>query len=109
MNQTETVNAVARKLRRFNRREVREMITVLVEIWSEELLRPDGEIRIDGLGKLYIDQQIIPASGIIKQKLEQLHGNSNTAINRYYFRFRPNASFYKKLRMLNEMKDSQKK
>lgn len=83
------INAIARKLYRFTRRDIAEMMDVMTEIWREELLKPDGYIQIAGLGKLYVEHQELPGAGII----HPLHLNSDQKspliLRRVYFRFRP--------------------
>ena len=109
MNHHETVSAVARKLRQFSRRDVRQMLEVLIEVWSEELIQPGGYIRIEGLGKLYVEQQTIPITGVIKRSLESKQKATPTTLNRYYFRFRPVDPLYKKLKAYRETMEEQNK
>lgn len=88
MNYQQSINAVARRLYRFSRRDVAEIMEVLVEVWREELLRPEGNVHIRGLGNLYVQRQQIEASGLAKQLMEQT-GQSGGMVKRSYFRFRP--------------------
>lgn len=92
MNYNQTVAAVARKLRQRTRREVREMLDVLLDIWREELLRPDGYIRIDALGKLYVEQQTMRVPGVITRTLTHKQLPAPPTLTRYYFRFHPSES-----------------
>lgn len=89
MNSNQTATAVARRLRNLKKRDVRDVLAILTEVWREELLKPDGYIHIDGLGKLYIEQQQLRSAGFIQAQLEVKHGVVPTTIPRYYFRFRP--------------------
>jgi hypothetical protein len=99
MNHQETVRAVARKLRQFTRRDVSEMLDVLIEVWSDELREPEGFVRLDGLGKLYVEQQTIAVNGAIQQVLERKQSASRTlptTMNHYYFRFLPTDILHQK-------------
>ncbi len=101
MNHQETVRAVARKLRHFTRRDVSEMLDVLIEVWADELREPEGFVRLDGLGKLYVEQQTVAVNGAIQQVLERKQNASNTipaTMNRYYFRFQPTDTLYQKVK-----------
>ncbi|MHB8628400.1 MAG: hypothetical protein ACYDBJ_15205 [Aggregatilineales bacterium] len=89
MNYNETVAAVARKMRQRTKREVSEMLDVLLEVWRGELLRPGGYIRIDALGKLYVERQVIRSSGAVYRSLSQKHKPVPATLVRYYFRFHP--------------------
>lgn len=88
MNYQQSIDAVARRLYRFSRRDVAEIMEVLVEVWREELLRPEGNVHIRGLGNLYVQRQQIEASGLAKQLMEQT-GQPGGMVTRSYFRFRP--------------------
>ncbi len=88
MNYQQSIDAVARRLYRFSRRDVAEIMEVLVEVWREELLRPEGNVHIRGLGNLYVRRQQIEASGLAKQLMEQT-GQPSGVVIRSYFRFRP--------------------
>ncbi|MHB8624620.1 MAG: hypothetical protein ACYDBJ_10680 [Aggregatilineales bacterium] len=92
MNYNETVVAVARKLRQSTKHDVSEMLKVLLEVWREELLRPGGYIRIEGVGKLYVERQIIRSSGVVYRALSQKHKPVPATLVRYYFRFHPSDS-----------------
>lgn len=107
MNHRETVNAVARKLRHVSRRDVSEMLDVLIEVWRDELIQPDADIRIKGLGKLYVEQQTIPIAGVIRRSYERRRKVAPTTIKRYYFRFSPAAPLYKKLKAFREPREEQ--
>jgi nucleoid DNA-binding protein len=95
MNHRQTVIAVARKLRRFSQRDVSEVLQVLSEIWSAELAQPEGFVRIEGLGKLYVQQQTLRTPGAIRATLTRKHGSVPLLMNRYYFRFQPTKTLYR--------------
>lgn len=107
MNHRETVNAVARKLRHISRRDVSALLDVLIEVWSDELIRANGDVRIKALGKLYVEQQTIPISGVIRRSYERRRKVAPSNINRYYFRFRPTPSLYKRLKAQREARKEQ--
>jgi nucleoid DNA-binding protein len=92
LNHNQTVSSVARRLRHLTKRDISEVLTVLVEVWHEALLQPDGYIRIDGLGKLYIEKQQLRSAGVIQAYLRAKHGAAPARLDRYYFRFRPSES-----------------
>ncbi len=89
MNRRETVAAVARKLRQFKQRDVSEMLDALIEVWCEELIQPEGYIRIEGLGKLYVEQQSMRTPGAVRDTMTYKRGGVPYTLKRYYFRFHP--------------------
>ena len=89
MNHSQTVATVAQRLRCLTKRDVGEVLDVLIEVWREALLQPEGYIRIEGLGKLYIEQQQLRSAGVIQARLRAKHGAAPVHLDRYYFRFRP--------------------
>ncbi len=97
MNHHQTVAAAARKLRRFSQGDVSEMLQVLIEVWCEELSQPEGFVRIEGLGKLYVQQQTLRTPGAIRATLAKKHGSVPLLMNRYYFRFQPAKALYRQV------------
>ncbi len=89
MNHSQTIAAVARKLRQFSGRDVREVYEALVEVWQEELVKPEGYIRIEGLGKLYVQQQTIRSTGVVRAQAAKQNKPAPALLTRHYFRFRP--------------------
>jgi len=90
MNNQELINAIARKLYRFTRRDVAEIIEVMEEIWREELARPDGYIHLHQVGKLYVEQQQLLTAGAVQKTLQQKYGGKTPRhLRRVYFRFQP--------------------
>jgi nucleoid DNA-binding protein len=90
MNQQELVNAIARKLYRFSRRDIAEVLEVMLELWAEELTRPEGYLYLHGIGRLYVETQRIPSAGVIREALQEKHGAAAPRqLHRLYFRFRP--------------------
>ena len=93
----ETVAAVARKLYRFSRRDVAEVLDVLIEVWQEVLLQPNAVIHIKGLGKLRVDEQEIATPESVKKLMVTQHKDVPATIKRYYFRFYPSDAFKQQL------------
>jgi len=102
VNYNQTVAAVARKLRQRTRREVRETLDVLLEVWQEELLRPGGYIRIDQLGKLYVEKQTMRVPGAVRRTLAQQQRPVPSTMPRFYFRFHPSESLRQALIVARE-------
>jgi nucleoid DNA-binding protein len=90
MNTRQTVAEIARRLPDLRRRDVVEMFEVLAELWRVELAKPDGEIHIAGLGRLYVETHDLKATGVIRQRLiEKLGKNAPQMVQRRVIRFRP--------------------
>lgn len=97
MHHDETVAAVARKLYRFSKKDVAEVLDVLSEIWQEELLKPDAVIHIKGLGRLRVDEQQIATSVAVKRLLYAKGKSAPKTLKRYYFRFYPTGTFKQRM------------
>ncbi len=97
VNHSQMIAAVARRLRQFSRRDVREVYEALVEVWQEELVQPDGYIRIEGLGKLYVQQQTIRSTGVVRAQAAKQNKPAPALLTRYYFRFRPVKALHRRL------------
>ena len=97
MHHDETVAAVARKLYRFSKKDVAEVLEVLTEIWQAHLLQPNAVIHIKGLGKLRIDEQHIATNIAVKRLLEKQQKDVPDTLTRYYFRFYPSDKFKQQL------------
>jgi len=89
MNRSETAAVIASRLRHLKKRDVNEVLMLLMDVWSEELVRPGGYIRIDGFGKLYVEQQTIRSVGAIRETLLEKRKTVPDTLKRCYFRFRP--------------------
>ena len=55
MNTQQMVRQVARRLPKFRKREVQDVIDVLLGVMCQELAKPDGELHLRGLGTLYVE------------------------------------------------------
>jgi len=75
----EVVAHIARRLPHQQQREVREVIDLLIELWSDELMR-GNEVIVPTIGKLSIEVQDIKAGGALINQ---------GRLQRVYGRFRP--------------------
>ncbi len=90
MNTQQMVNQITRRLPKFRKREVQEVIDVLLEVWQQELAQPDGELHLRGLGTLYVEIHPLRANGVTRQALLRKYGpNAPVLIPRRTIRFRP--------------------
>ena len=92
MNHRETVRAIHQRLPHLKRREVAEVLEVLAELWLEALAQPGGIVTVADLGKLTAEVQSLRSAGVIRQRLEMMHGRAAPqTLKRVYLRFRPTA------------------
>src|SRR5947207_14594501 len=90
MNSRQMVAQITRRLPDLRKQDVQDVLDVLAELWRGELARPDGEIHLTGLGKLYVETHALRSTGIVRQMLIQKYGaNAPTLIERRVVRFRP--------------------
>ena len=90
MNTQQMVNQIARRLPKFRKWEVQEVIDVLLEVWCQELAQPTGELHLRGLGKLYVEIHPLRANGVTRQALLRKYGaKAPESIVRRTIRFRP--------------------
>ena len=82
MYHRDVIAKIARKLPHQTQRDVAEVVEVLTEVWSEELVN-GKEIIVPDIGRLRIEIQMIQAGGAVVQ-----HGQ----LRRIYGRFRPTPS-----------------
>lgn len=104
MNHDEAVAAVARKLYRFTRADVAEVLDVLIELWQEELFQRDGVITINHVGRLYVDEQEVSTRGAVQQVLKAYQQPVPATIKRYYFRFQPSPTFKRRVAEYRQQK-----
>ena len=76
----DVIAEAARRLPHRTQRDVAEVIEVLTEIWSAELVN-GGSITVPDIGRLSIEVQAMKAGGAVKQYGRRLR--------RVYGRFRP--------------------
>ncbi len=62
MNRTDLINLIASKTkptrRQFSRDEVAHVVDIMLEIFEDQLTRPDGEIRLGELGVLGVQRRV---------------------------------------------------
>ena len=75
----EVIAHIARRLPHRSQRDVREVIDLLIELWSDELTK-GNEVLLPTIGKLSIEVQDLQAGGALAHE-----GN----LKRVYGRFRP--------------------
>ena len=78
---------IARRLPHRTRRDVSEVVELLIEVWSEELIE-GGEVVLPDIGRLSIEVQDMNAGGALAS-----HGR----LRRVYGRFRPTPALKAKL------------
>ncbi len=79
MYHRDVIAYIARRLPHRTRRDVAEVVEVLTEVWSEELIK-GSEVIVPDIGRLRIEVQDMRAGGALGQ-----HGR----LRRVYGRFRP--------------------
>ena len=84
----EVIAHIARRLPHQQQRDVREIIDLLLELWSDELMR-GNEVILPTIGKLSIEIQDIKAGGALAHE-----GN----LKRLYGRFRPTPKLKKHIK-----------
>jgi nucleoid DNA-binding protein len=78
MYHRDVIAKIARKLPHRTRRDVTEVVEILLEVWSEELAN-GGEVVLPGMGRLSVEVQDMQAGGALAA-----HGR----LRRVYGRFR---------------------
>ena len=84
----EVIAHIARRLPHQQRCDVREVIDLLIELWSDELMR-GNEVIVPTIGKLSIEVQDLHIGGALAHE-----GN----LKRIYGRFRPTPTFKRKIK-----------
>ena len=84
----EVIAHIARRLPNRSQRDVREVIDLLIELWSDELTK-GNEILLPTIGKLSIELQDLQAGGAL---IEQ------GRLQRVYGRFRPTPGFKRQIK-----------
>ena len=99
MNTNELVRQITRRLPDLRKRDVQDVVEVLLELWHTELIKADGEIHLRGLGTLYVDVHPLRAKGIAREALIRKYGQAAPAvIVRRAVRFRPYDSLREAMR-----------
>ena len=90
MNHQQLVTVIARRLPHRSKRDVAEVLEVMVEICIEHLSQPKPVIQIADLGRLSIDVHQLRVSGAVRKTLADQHGPEHPAtLARIVGRFRP--------------------
>jgi nucleoid DNA-binding protein len=90
MNHQELVAAIARRLPDRSRREVAEVLEVMVDVCIEHLSHPGQVVQITDLGRLSIDVHPLRVAGAVRKTLaEQIGSEQPETLRRIAGRFRP--------------------
>ncbi len=90
MNHQELVTAIARRLPHRSKREVAEVVEVLVDICIEQLSQAGRVVQIADLGQLSIDVHQLRVAGAVRKTLLEYHGAERpVTLRRIVGRFRP--------------------
>ncbi len=90
MNHQELVAAIARRLPDHSRREVAEVLEVMVDVCIEHLSHPGQVVQITDLGRLSIDVHQLQVAGAVRKTLAAQHGADHPeTLRRIVGRFRP--------------------
>lgn len=75
MYHRDVIAKIARQLPDRTRRDVAEVIEILLEVWSEELVN-GGEVTLPGVGRLSIEVQDMQAGGALaaRGRLRRVYG-----------------------------------
>ena len=84
----EVMTYIARRLPHRSQRDVREVIDLLIEVWSDELTK-GNEILLPTIGKLSIEVQDLQAGGALAHQ---------GRLQRVYGRFRPTPKLKKHIK-----------
>ena len=87
MYHRDVIAKIARRLPHRTRRDVADVVEILTEVWSEELLK-GSEVIVPDIGRLSIEVQDIKAGGALSK-----HGR----LQRIYGRFRPTPHLKKRI------------
>lgn len=87
MYHREVIAEVARRLPHRTQRDVAEVVEVLIEVWSEALVKGEGVI-VPDIGRLSIEVQDMKAGGALDK-----YGR----LRRVYGRFRPTENLKERL------------
>ena len=93
MKHRDLIAAIARRLPHQTRRDVGEVIDVLIELMQDELAR-GVEVSLLDIGKLSVDIQTVRVSGVVRQRLGPA---APPTLKRVCGRFRPAQSLKDRL------------
>jgi nucleoid DNA-binding protein len=99
INTHETVAEVTRRLPHLHRRDVKEVLEVVMEPWLDELARPHGEVRLTGFGRLYVETHMVRVAGVVRAGLVARLGSvAPLTLQRRMIRFSPSKALEWKLK-----------
>jgi nucleoid DNA-binding protein len=93
MRHRDLIATIARHLPHRTRRDVEEVIDVLIELMQDELVRGE-EVSLPDIGKLSIETQTVRLSGAVRR---QVGPAAPPTMKRLYGRFRPAQSLKDRL------------
>ena len=93
MNHRQLISAAARRFPDLTQRQIEDVLTVFVELWTDELTRLDGTITVRDFGTLKVEVQLIRPSGAIR-RMRDAH---QARLTRLYFRFRPSGKLRRRV------------
>ena len=81
MNTTELINEIAQRTQqtrtRMTRQEVGLVVDLLLEVMTEELTKPDGEVRLKGVGIFAVKAAKMPGGSLRQGQSEPIMQNSS--------------------------------
>ena len=89
MNTHELVSEIAQRLPYLRRADVQEVMDVFIEQLQVELAKPQGQVRLTGVGRLYVETHTLKAAGVIRQQLVTRDGAAPRLLVRHVYRFTP--------------------
>jgi nucleoid DNA-binding protein len=101
MNRTDLINLIAKKSRAshrsFTRDDVAHMLDIMLDIFEDQLTRPDGEIRLGQLGVLGVQRRIRRGES---GQLKNIHTGADMKTTKisYYIRFQATKGLKMKLK-----------
>ena len=98
MNTHELVSEIAQRLPYLRRADVQEVMDILIERLQAELTKPQGQVRLTGVGKLYVEAHMLKASGIVRQQLATRAEQPPTLLVRHVYRFTPSQGLLEALK-----------
>ncbi|MEO1666697.1 MAG: HU family DNA-binding protein [Chloroflexota bacterium] len=101
MNRTELANEIARRTtstrRNFSRDDVNHMLDIMLDIFEDQLTRPDGEIRLGDLGVLGVQRRVRSGEAGQLRNIQTGEAMRTPRIS-FYIRFQPTLTLKKKLK-----------
>jgi nucleoid DNA-binding protein len=93
MNHREVIEQVARRFPNLTQQQIREVLDVLVEVWSAALAQSE-DVAIRDFGRLTVEVQRMKTGGAIRA---QMGSSAPEHLTRLYFRFYPVGSLRRRI------------